>query len=354
MKKEARLLKAKAISSLVLGIDHFNRQWDVGRSDTVLILLDHAFEMLLKAAILEKSGILREAGDDHTYTFEKCVRKGLSDGDKCFLTEDQALTLQTINGLRDAAQHHLVDVSEGVLYLQAQSGVTLFGDLLRSIFGENLRDHIADRALPVATIAPLDPVALFADELEQIKKLLAPNTRKGLEATSRLRGLAILDGAISGEISQPGEHRLKNLTKQVRSNVDFEDLFPGISAVNFVTDGNGLAMSLRLTKREGMPVRLVPEGDPGGSVVGVRRVNELDFYNLGHNQLAKKVNLTAPKLTAVVKYLDLEGDSNCFKPITIGKSVYRRFSQHAIPKVEAAKNDPGMDVVWQHYRGSGS
>lgn len=55
LKKETKLLKEKATSSLLLSIDHFNRPWDVGRLEAVLILLDHSFEMLLKASILNRA-----------------------------------------------------------------------------------------------------------------------------------------------------------------------------------------------------------------------------------------------------------------------------------------------------------
>ena len=56
MKKEVRQLREKAINALVLSIDHFNRPWDRGRAEAVLILLDHSFEMLLKSAIRQKGG----------------------------------------------------------------------------------------------------------------------------------------------------------------------------------------------------------------------------------------------------------------------------------------------------------
>ena len=52
MKTEVRLLRARGIESLVLSIELFNRPSDAGRTHGVLILLDHAFEMLFKAAIL--------------------------------------------------------------------------------------------------------------------------------------------------------------------------------------------------------------------------------------------------------------------------------------------------------------
>ena len=51
MKREVKHFHKKALDSLILSIEHFNRPDDRGRVSSVLILLDHAFEMLLKASI---------------------------------------------------------------------------------------------------------------------------------------------------------------------------------------------------------------------------------------------------------------------------------------------------------------
>lgn len=142
MKREARLLLGKACDSLVLSIELFNRPQNRCRVSGVLIQLDHSFEMLLKAALLHKGGRIREKRAKETIGFDACVRRGLSGGTAKFLTEEQALTLQTINGLRDAAHHHLLDISEGQLYVHMQSGVTLFRDLLKQVFGQELRTYL--------------------------------------------------------------------------------------------------------------------------------------------------------------------------------------------------------------------
>ena len=136
MKKEASLLKAKSLNSLMLSIEHFNRPWDHGRTDAVLMFMDHFFEMLLKAAILHRGGVIRDKAKQNTIGLDECVRRGLSTGKIKFLVEEQALALQAINGLRDAAQHHIVELSEGHLYIQAQTGITLHRDLLKSVFNE--------------------------------------------------------------------------------------------------------------------------------------------------------------------------------------------------------------------------
>jgi hypothetical protein len=277
MKKEARLLKAKGVASLTLCVDRFNSSSDVGRVEAVLMFLDHSFEMLLKASILAKGGKIRDRGEKNTIGFDACVRRALSDSTCKFLTNDQALVLQTINGLRDAAQHHLLEISEGHLYLQAQSGVTLFRDLLRKVFKEDLSTHLPDRTLPVSTIAPTDAITLFVDEIGQVAKLLSPRKRRRTEAEARLRGLAIVDGSLRGEKLQPGEGELRKLGKRITAGETLEQVFPGIAAVQFTTDGIGPTLSLRIAKKEGIPIQLVPEGTPGAAVVAVKRVDELGF-----------------------------------------------------------------------------
>lgn len=103
MKKEARLLKDKALDALMLGIESFNRPYDRGRADSVLRDLSHAFEMLMKAAILHRNGRIRERPSaQQTIGFDACVRKGVSAAQVKFLTEDQALAIQMLNALRDA------------------------------------------------------------------------------------------------------------------------------------------------------------------------------------------------------------------------------------------------------------
>ncbi len=66
MKKEVKILRAKSVESLVLSIEHFNRPSDTGRVHAVLMLLDHAFEMLFKAIILHRGGRIREPRSEQT------------------------------------------------------------------------------------------------------------------------------------------------------------------------------------------------------------------------------------------------------------------------------------------------
>lgn len=347
MKKEARLLKQKSLNSLTLSIDHFNRPWDVGRTDAVLMLLDHSFEMLLKASILHRGGRIRDPGEKNTIGFDACVRRALSTPRVQFLTEEQALTLQAINGLRDAAQHHLVDISEGHLYLQAQAGITLYRDLLKLVFGEELRELLPDRVLPIATVAPLDPIALFTEEIQEVARLLSPGKRRRAETTARLRALSIVDGAMQGEKLQPSETALRKLGAQIANGMtQLDSLFPGIAAVTFATEGSGPTVMLRIVKKEGIPVTLVPEGTAHSSVVTVKRVAELDYYNLRFKGLATKLGITTNQTTALITLLGVKGNED------FAKQFFNTwcYSSKALEEMKRALNEKPIEIWWEEYK----
>jgi hypothetical protein len=350
MKKEARLLLGKAVDSLILSVEHFNRPWDQGRVEAVLILLDHAFEMLLKAALLHKGGKIREAKAKQTIGFDKCVRLALSDGEIKFLTPEQALLLQSINSLRDAAQHHLLDISEQHLYLQAQAGLTLFKDLLQVVFGKDLAINLPVRVLPLSTKPPMDLSALFANEVEEIKRLLQPGTRRRLEATAKVRALAIMEGAIQGEMIQPSQGDLEKVCRGIQEGRSWVQIFPGVASINIIAEGHGPSIDLRITKKEGVPVQIVPEGTPGSATVAIKRVNELDYYSMSHKQIAPKIGLTGPKASAAIWRLGIQSDPECFKEIMMGKSKFQRYSKKALDKIKEDLRHLNIDEIWEQYK----
>jgi len=350
MKREVRLLLNKAIDSLVLSIELFNRPHDRGRVAGTLIFLDHSFEMFMKAAILHRGGRIREKRAKQTIGFDACVRRSLSDGKIKYLSEEQALVLQAINGLRDAAQHHLLDISEGQLYIHVQSGVTLFRDLVKSVFDQDLASHLPARVLPVSTSPPTDLATLFDSQVEEIKKLLQPGRRRRVEALAQLRPLAILDATIRGEKAQPSDSDLQRIGAQLLQGKAWDEVFPGAAAVEITGDGTGPTLSLRLSNKEGIPIRLVPEGTPGASVVAVKRVNELDFYSMGAKQLAEKLGLTIPKTVAIVDYLGLRKDQNCYKEFKIGSQTHKRYSPKAIERIKEVLQTESADEIWAKYK----
>lgn len=350
MKKEVRQLKTKATSALTLAIDHFNRPWDVGRAEAVLILLDHSFEMLLKAIIRHRGGRIRNPRERQTIGFDACVRRALSDGEIKFINVEQALTLQAINGLRDAAQHYLLEVSEQQLYLYAQAGVTLFRDLHDAIFDTApLSVDLPSRVLPISTQLPQDITALFENEAEEIRQLLLPGNRKKLEAAAKLRSIALLEGAINGDFEQPGDKEIGELCRKLAEGEHWHALFPGVASIDIVPGGEGPNISLHLTRKEGTPVRILAEGEREEAAVAIKKVNLLDFYNMGFRKLAEHFDIGPNYLAAAVWRLNIQNDEECFKIIRIGGSEHKRYSGKAIEKIREGLEGLDLKELYREF-----
>lgn len=353
MKKQASLLLEKSIDSLVLSIEHFNRPWDRGRPEAVLILLDRAFELMLKAAILHKGGKIREPYARETIGFDKCVRKCLTDATVSCLTEEQALTMQILNSLRDAAQHDIIELSEQELYMYSQAGVTVYRDLLLLVFGRPLTDFLPSRVLPISTQPPKDLHAMVQADFEAIRALVRPKTRRQIEAKAKLKALAIVESSLEGIRSQPSELEVDQLVKKVRAGSKWQDLFPGVASLQLSTEGTGIAVQIRIEKKEGEKVQVVPEGTPGGTVLAVKRVNELDYYSLGLHDLADKLGLGNNKALAVIRHLNLQGDPEHFKVVKVGRQTFKRYSAKALDAAKKALPSLDMDAVWAAHKPKG-
>jgi len=350
MKQLPKRLFEKSLDSLVLAIEHFNRPYDRGRHEAVLILLDRAFELLLKSIILHKGGKIREPYERETIGFEKCVRKCITDAQVKCISEEEGLTIQIINSFRDAAQHDIVELSEQELYLYSQAGITLYKELIHRAFSKKLSDYLPERVLPISTEPPKDLHTMVDTDFRQIKDLVKPHSRRQLEAKSKLKALAIVESSLGGVRSQPSELEVNKLVSRVREGAQWQELFPGIATLHLSTTGTGINVDIRITKTGEDQVTLVPEGTPGATVLAVKRVNELDYYSLSPTKFAENLGLTQPKALALSKHLGLQESDEYFKVIRIGKSPFNRYSGKALQKAKEALSTVDMETVWAENR----
>lgn len=82
-------------------------------------------------------------------------------------------------------------------------------------------------------------------------------------------------------------------------------------------------------------------------MVAVKRVNELDYYSLGAADVSKKLGLSINKTVAIVDYLKLRQDLDCYREIKIGRSVFKRYSAKALEKLQACLKKTTVDSIWE-------
>lgn len=206
-----------------------------------------------------------------------------------------------------------------------------------------------ERVLPVSTKPPRDIASLFQTEIQKIRDLLRPKTRHHVEAGSRLRGLAILESAVQGESVQPTDSELKKLGNRISTGEAWNRIFLGVASLDLTVKGYGPSLDLKITQKEGIPVYIVPAGTPGTAAVGIKRVDELAFYNMNLTKLAEKVGLTGPKTLAMIKHFDLQSDRDCFKEITLGAMTFKRYSMKALDRIKKELPVVDMNKIWAQY-----
>jgi hypothetical protein len=352
LRREVRLLLESSVASLTLGIELFNRPSDLGRTAAVLMHVDHAIELLLKAAIVHRGGKIREPRTAWTISFDKCVGKCLDDAKVKFLTRDEALPLQAINALRDEAQHYHLMLSEQPFYAVVRSGVTLYGDLLKRVFGIALATRLPGRVLPITADPPKDLHLMIEDEIRLLRDLIKPGRRRKAEAKLRLRSLAVIEGAVIGDTRRPSDGELSKQLARISAGDGLAKVFPGVAGLSFTTAGDGPTLTLRITQKQGTAVHLVGEGDETAAVIGVKSVDSTGYYSMGFTDLFNKLSddIGRNKLSALLWHMKISEDARYSRVFRFGKSAHPRYAPEVISRLREALKTTDMDAVWAAFR----
>lgn len=348
-KRDVAELKKRAINSLVLGIELFNRPHDQGRSESVLILLHHAFEMLLKAVVKDRTGTFHAKGEKYSYGFDKCLE--VTHNEIKLITTDERASLSILDALRDTAIHYYQEVSEDLLYLQAQAAVTLFDDLFRRVFKEKLADCIPERVLPVSTRPPKDLKVLIDSELSQVDELLQAGSRKGIQAAARLRPILALATATREDAERVTETELRKAINRRRKGDDWSVILPEVAQLKLDTQGDGIPIYLRIKKDADIIVRVAKAGEPITGTVIKQEINIWDKYNLGRDDLARHLAISGPKTSALILELKIQDDPECFKILRRKSTTFKGYSKVALDRLQSAI-DEGIDlnIIWGKHR----
>ena len=348
-KRDVEELRKRAVNSLVLAIELFNRPHEQGRPEGVLILLHHAFEMLLKAIIKDRTGTIHEKEEKYSYSFDRCLE--ISQKEIKMISSDERSTLSILDAHRDTAVHYYQDISEDLLYIQAQAGVTLFDDLLKKAFNRGLGDTLPNRVLPISIHPPKDFQILIDSELTQIDGLLQPGSRKGSRATARLRSIMALATASRDEAERVTEAELRRAVSRRRKGEEWKVVLPEVAQLKIDTEGDGIPISLRIKKDAKLAVRVAKADEPSDGTLIKQEINIWDKYNLGRDDLAKKLGITGPKTSALILELRIQDDPESFKILRRKSTSIKGYSKKALDEIrQALERGIEIDDVWQKHR----
>lgn len=345
MRKKTRLLLERSKDSIVLSIELFNRPSDQGRVEGVLLYLDHAFEMLLKAVVLEKTGRIRSPRDKFNYGFDKCLN--ICQSQLSVVDEDQALILRNLDGFRDAATHDIVEISEGLLYGHAQSAVLIFGAILKKAFNQDLAGALPRRILPISTSVPTDISAIVAEDMAAARAMLGGKRRREDEAEAKVRPYQIIEKNIreARGVSR-GPSSLPQIIRRLKAG-DWKTVLPMVAGL-VQPDAAGIPISLHVTKREGFPVRIDPSAS---TAIAFRYVKPEDKYPYLTTDLADRLKTTLPRVVGLVKAFQLKGNDEFHTSIRVSKTgQVQRYSEKTLQLLKRAIQEDGLDSLWEEAR----
>jgi len=349
LKQQARVLKRKALTSFITAAEAFNSPRDDGRVTKVLLHLQHAFEMLLKAALVQTGKQVFDQATGRSIGFERCIGFAMSDA-VIKLSEADAGTLRAIDAMRDDEQHWFNVVSEQLLYLHVRAGVTLFDELLQRVFAERLAGLFPDRVLPVSADPPRDLALLLDDEYQQIRELLRPGRRARHDARARIRTLLAMEAHVEPD-TRVSSNDVDRVEKGIRGGDPRDIVFPRLSDLATVVDGEGLTVTVHFTKKEGAPVHYV--ADDSTPAAAIRQIDLQNKYHRSPAELALAVGLSSSRAFALRRHLGIDNDESCRHDFQFGSQRHPRYSDNALTKMREAARELDMDAIWEAHRPGG-
>lgn len=342
LKREARTLKLKAIASLRRGLEVFNGHDEQGRTESVLLHLQHSSEMLMKALLIQKAKAVFDREKGTSIGLEKALNVAASSG---YINTAQAGSIRSIDAMRNAAQHWMIVVPEDALYINSRALITTVDELLQQHFDDSLANNLPTRVLPLSTQPITDFDLLINREYSQIAELLAPNKRARDEARGRIRTLLAMEAHASETVSV-SERDIDRIERAIKSATGIERVFPRLMTLASYVTGEGPTIKVRITKKEGAPIRYVSGDDPEAAAA-IREVDLRKKYHISPQQLADHLGLSTNRCKALRDFLDIDSTPANVMIFEFGSQKHPRYSENALRILRESNTTDIIEKAWR-------
>lgn len=76
----------------------------------------------------------------------------------------------------------------------------------------------------------------------------------------------------------------------------------------------------------------------------------MSYYSLFARDIARKLNLSEPRLYAVSKALKIRNNEEFYKEFKFGSSVHKRYSPKALDYLHKKIPELDLDKIWEEHR----
>ena len=319
------------------------------------MLLAHACEMLLKAAMkLRGAEILRPDGQQ-TLTFRQCVDFAVTDSERRFVEHTEGLVLRALILVRNQEQHYLAEVTERALAVLLTWSVGVFGGVLQREFQYDLGEVVPVRAVPDIVLQGGDITALAVADVTDARKLIQGHNRSKTKGEAQIRPWAAINRALSGDASAHGQDAsaiAETLSIAMRRETEASDVFKALGAAPVVHHELRNDLVLRFSPDANLAVRLVGSAEQGTEAIPLSGKAKAVHWNLAPTQVAERLDISNPKVRALGKFLGFDYvDGDQYVDVIKGKVPITRYSEEAVIQLKAGLENYDLTKVWKWSRG---
>ena len=127
-------------------------------------------------------------------------------------------------------------------------------------------------------------------------------------------------------------------------------MFPRLAGLTTLVEGTGVSVTVRFSKKEGLPVRYISADDPT-EAAAVREVDLQRKYRMSRSELAKRLALSTHKAAALRWHLGIDTNPDCQHTFKHGASRFPSYSDNATGRMKAfIDGDRDLGKIQADYR----
>lgn len=317
-KREYLLFLDKAILASEEALGSFNRANSRYKTESCLILLSNAWELLAKAVIIKRHLSITSSAPGSTIAAETAIRRLREQG---FLDENQEGCIQQLVSLRNHAAHNVLPpVADEILYHLVFYSCKFFRQVLEKSFPSH-KKKLTDNYLSLS----FGDLTTYADKVQKLVGQIRRNEQSKKLVWLLERGVTFDGTEYINQRKFEDQFRDK---RKVLPQLGLNTFLKNTDMVRVVAVQAPKNFTADITLRKG------DRADASLPVV-IKRTNVEADYPYLTKEIADKVGKNANFIATTIKFLGLKGNNQFHQPVRASRTgVIHRYSHAALERID--------------------